>query len=292
MWRYLEEESATAEIDIPKEVERAAEALAVKLRNQALDWEALHMIDRPAPLPVQWNNAPDRLAAPWSAIRRNWDNTSPIALGGSIEQIAEIFAKVPSGRLVVLGGRGSGKTVIASRFMLSLLPKAGTVPVGMTLPVLFSMASWDPDQKKFRTWLTEELVGVDPTLDRLMPSGNKLAYELLDRGRILPILDGLDELASSVRAAALEALSDSLRHDDRVLVTSRLAEYSAAVQQVGPLAEAAAIVIDDLQVTDLKEYFGAIPMARQRDSWSFVLARLAAAATGSSAAALREGASF
>lgn len=288
MWRYLEEESATAEIDIPKEVERAAEALAVKLRNQALDWEALHMIDRPAPLPVQWTNAPDRLAAPWSAIRRNWDNTSQIALDGSIEQIAEIFAKVPSSRLVVLGGRGSGKTVIASRFMLSLLPKAGTVPVGVTLPVLFSMASWDPDQKKLRTWLTEELVGVDPTLDRLMPSGNKLAYELLYRGRILPILDGLDEMASSVRAAALKALSDSLQRDDRVLVTSRLAEYSAAVQQVGPLAEAAAIVIDDLQVTDLTEYFGAIPMARQRDSWSFVLARLADAATDSSAAALRE----
>jgi len=118
MWRFFEEESATAEIDVSKEVERAVEALAVKLRGDALEWEALHMIDRPAPLPVQWNNAPDPLVAPWSAIRRNRDKTSPLALGGSIGQIAEIFARVPSGRLVVLGGRGSGKTVIASRFML------------------------------------------------------------------------------------------------------------------------------------------------------------------------------
>jgi len=288
MWRYLEKESATAGLDIPKEIERATEALAVKLRNQALDWEASHMIDRPVPLPVQWDNAPDHLSASWSAINRNSDNASPIALDGNIGQIAEIFARVPSGRLVVLGGRGSGKTVIASHFMLSMLPKVGTDPVDMPIPVLFSMASWDPDKKQFKTWLTEELVGVDPTLDRLMPSGNKLAYELLDRGRIFPILDGLDEMASSVRAAALDALSDSLRHDDKVLVTSRLAEYSAAVQQVGPLAEAAAIVIDDLDVTDLNEYFGAVRLAVQRDSWSFVLGRLAAAETGSSAAALRE----
>ena len=245
------------------------------------------MINRPAPIPVRWDNAPDRLIAPWSTIRRNRDNTSPLDLSGSIEQIAEIFARVPSGRLVVLGGRGSGKTVIARRFILSMLPTADEGPNRRPLPVLFPMASWDPG-KKFRDWLAEELIDLDPALDRLMPSGKMLANELIARRRILPVLDGLDEMASSVRAEALRALSESLWPDDQVLVTSRLTEYSAAVRQVGPLAEAAAVVIEDLQVEDLNEYFGTAPAAGQGDSWSSVLAGLAAAESGSSPAALRE----
>ena len=287
IWLASEKESGTAEIDTSKEVERAVEALAVKLRYNTYESEALHMINRPAPIPVRWDNAPDRLIAPWSTIRRNRDNTSPLDLSGSIEQIAEIFARVPSGRLVVLGGRGSGKTVIARRFILSMLPTADEGPNRRPLPVLFPMASWDPG-KKFRDWLAEELIDLDPALDRLMPSGKMLANELIARRRILPVLDGLDEMASSVRAEALRALSESLWPDDQVLVTSRLTEYSAAVRQVGPLAEAAAVVIEDLQVEDLNEYFGTAPAAGQGDSWSSVLAGLAAAESGSSPAALRE----
>lgn len=53
-----------------------------------------------------------------------------------------MYRRIPSGRLVVLGRAGSGKSILAIRFVLDLLKDrtASAEPV----PVIFSLASWDP----------------------------------------------------------------------------------------------------------------------------------------------------
>lgn len=289
VWRYLDEGPTQTSADIVLELDRTVEVLAVKLRNQLLEAEALRLVDRPQPLPVRWNNAPSELSDSWSAIRRDAGDCRQIALEGSIAQIGEIYAKIPSGRLVLLGRGGCGKTVLASRFMLSLLPTQGELLAGKPLPVMFSLASWHPDVQHLRLWLESELTSAHPWLGQRTPGGGSLAEELVAHGRILPVLDGLDEMASRTRAAAVKGLSDTLRPGDRLLITSRLPEYSAAVNHAGPLSAAAVVVVEDLEVSDLSSYL-AVPSASgtRQNPWASVLVELTNASPESSAAALRE----
>ena len=42
-------------------------------------------------------------------------------LAGHLPEITDIYRGIPSGRLVVLGRAGSGKSVLAVRFVLDLL---------------------------------------------------------------------------------------------------------------------------------------------------------------------------
>jgi len=204
-------------------------------------------------------------------------------------EVLHVFQQVPSRRLVVLGKAGAGKTVLTVRFMLSLLPADNEPLAGRPVPVLFSLATWNPASTPLATWLEEELVAAHPSLGSRLPGRHSLAHELFTHGRILLVLDGLDELAGGLRSEALRSLSESLRRTDQVLLTSRLPEYRAAVAQVGPLADAAAVTINDLEVADLQDYLPATRgTAASGSEWVSVLAQLASAAPGTSAAALRD----
>lgn len=290
VWQFDSGRQPTeADLDIVAELDRVTETLAARLRDQWWREEALRLVDRPVPLPVRWVNAPDPLVAPWSHIRRDPHEHAPLVLADSLDHVVDVFRRVPSRRLVVLGKGGSGKTVLTIRFMLSLLPGSGERLAGRPLPVLFSLASWNPESKPLRSWLEDELIAAHPSLARQLPGGQSTARELLTHGRVLFVLDGLDEMASHLRGEALKALSESLQPADEVLVTSRIPEYRAAVGQAGPLAEAAVVMIEDLKVSDLAAYLGAQPVtAGQRSPWLPVLAELAGADAGPGARALRD----
>jgi transcriptional regulator with XRE-family HTH domain len=212
--------------------------------------EELRRIQDPFPLPVGWVLAPDDVMDHWENICRvsPGESAEPLDLAGHLPEITDIYRRIPSGRLVVLGRAGSGKSVLAVRFVLDLLktrPRAGAVPV------VFSLGSWNAATTGFRDWLAGQLVRDHPGLAASTHhGGSNLATLLVEAGRILPVLDGFDELAKGLHRAALDELNATTLP---LLLTSRPGEYRS-VAGADPLTAAAAVRLTDLTVSDLGNY--------------------------------------
>lgn len=229
----------------------AAEELARESRQRWRREEAQHRVHHPFALPVRWQqvsagvadqSANAHLLAPGEAC------TEP-DLSGDLRRVAEIYRRVPSGRLVVLGRAGSGKSILAVRFALDLLDARTR---NERVPVIFSLGAWNPTTVALRDWLIARLLRDYPHLARRVPSGKTLAADLLDDDLVLPVLDGFDELAEDLRAPALEALNLAQLP---LVLTSRHAEFTAAVREAhAPLAAAVVLELRDLDLDDLRGY--------------------------------------
>lgn len=84
------------------------------------------------------------------------------------------------------------------------------------------------------------------------PGASTLAAELVERDRILPVLDGFDEIADGLHRRALEKLNGHAAM--HLLLTSRHDEYATAVQHTKALTAAAVVELTDLSPADLEHY--------------------------------------
>src|ERR1039457_4317598 len=120
-------------------------------------------LNDPYPLPVRWHSADPDLVEPWQSLIHQADTwtggpllASPGARGagggglggrgraGGLAgggKLADVLAKVPTGRLVVLGAPGAGKTMLLGQLLLDLIARRSP---GGPVPVLLPVASWDP----------------------------------------------------------------------------------------------------------------------------------------------------
>ena len=136
-------------------------------------------------------------------------------------------------RLVILGEPGAGKSMLVLQLTLDLLDRRRpTDPVPLLLPV----ATWQPSQP-LDDWIADRLSADNASLARPVIAANgstrSLAREMVAQGRILPILDGLDEMAADHRAAALPVLTRALGSDRQLVITSRTSAYEDAVARGG-----------------------------------------------------------
>jgi hypothetical protein len=222
---------------------------------------------------LQWSAAPGAVMDDLSNIRVRGHGRPPrekSALDGHWESMVEYVRRLP--RLVFLGGSGSGKTVLAHYLTREWLEARKP---GEPVPVVLPLASWDPSgpgpyewislelsrsRKIFRTAtassLGQALHDLDDAGSRMekLPAGARVAYELLDRQRILPVLDGLDEIPERLRPMAISRLNEDLPEAGRLVLTSRPGEYQQAV--TGPtrdaLGELAGAVLQGAAVVTLE----------------------------------------
>lgn len=143
------------------------------------------------------------------------------------------------------------------------------------VPVIFPLTSWNPSSegRSLRDWLAHQLVLNFPYLSLKNEQGITLASRLIDSQRILPVLDGFDEIAEEIRVDALRALNVTMP----LVLTSRLKEYENAITTHGrPLRAAAAIQIEEVEIADLTGYLRLTTgSAAQRETkWDPVLTRL------------------
>ncbi|MGW0708318.1 NACHT domain-containing protein [Streptomyces sp. NPDC002643] len=271
-WR---EASATRALTENQRLAGAADQLAQAVGAQWRREEERQRIHDPFPLPVRWHPAPEALTDHWANIRRGPAGVDfgPLALTGRLDRVVDVYQRLPSGRLVVLGRGGSGKTVLTLRFVLDLLDAGTGTGTGTDLvPVIFSLASWNPATTSLRDWLTDQLLRDHRGLAAPGPTGSSLAAALVETGRILPVLDGFDEIADGLHCAALEALNATRMP---LLLTSRPDEYATAVAAADVLTAAAGIELDDLTWADLADY---LPRTTRKTATATPTATAAAAA--------------
>jgi cellulose biosynthesis protein BcsQ len=190
---------------------------------------------------------------------------SPQGLSGLDEQdLRPILERVPTGWLVVLGGSGSGKTMLMLRTIREIISHRKS---GDPVPVLVPMTSWNPKKDSLRTWLEKQLPVDYPGLGARVTRENRptLVAMLLDEQKIMPILDGLDEMPVTARVEAINQLNRAFSADARPLrlvVTCRTADYRRAVLgepgekgwKPNPLVAAAAIELHNLDPDKVSSY--------------------------------------
>ncbi|MFI5956114.1 NACHT domain-containing protein [Cryptosporangium sp. NPDC051539] len=236
----------------------AAGKLAADVRDQWMREGQARRVDDPYALPVRWTTAPRGLADHPANVFGTVLVPEP---RGGVDQIPALLDRVAEHRLVVLGGSGSGKSVLAIRLALRLIgarERAGSST--RRVPVILGLSTWDPTRVPLREWLARQLAEDYPRLRR---SAGALAED-----GILPILDGFDELPPSLRTEALRQLDTA----GPLVLTSRPDEYAAAIEGRRPLHGAAAITLLPLAPSTLEDY---LPRTTDADEWQPVLRALA-----------------
>jgi transcriptional regulator with XRE-family HTH domain len=252
---------------------KAAAWLAKKVRNRWEPEEQHQGVQDPIPLGVRWKAMPLEHMDTWDNIYRSprGESAEPLDLSGRLDEIADCYRRVPSGRLVVVGRAGAGKTTLTLRIVLDMLK---TRAPGDPVPVIFNLESWNRGGTQLRDWLTA-------TLLRDFPDGPASVASLVDEGLILPVLDGFDEVAPELRHEVLDRLNKTAMP---LVLTSRQDEYERAVADSDVLTSAAGVQLADLTLDDLNDY---LPRTTRRTIdgaplWSELLARLRDAARGES----------
>ncbi|CAM5540724.1 NACHT domain-containing protein [Streptomyces chartreusis] len=231
----------------------AADHLADAVMNTWEKEEAALRLYDPKAIPVRWHAASAALQDEWATIRNRTDD-EPVDLDGHFADILSTYRKLlPSGRLVVLGDPGAGKSVLAVRFLLDHLTYRSKHNPTAPVAVLLSLSSWNPDQP-FWDWAANRIARDYPQLADMGGTGSSVAAQLLEKGRLLLVLDGFDELPVQARPRALDALNDRNRNTGKLLLTSRRAEYEEAVGTAGVLSAAAVIELEPLGVEDLEHF--------------------------------------
>ncbi|WP_033435757.1 AfsR/SARP family transcriptional regulator [Saccharothrix syringae] len=246
----------------PDPLVRAADDLAAAVTRQWTAEAELRSLRRPEPVRVRWA-CTGRLVT--TGPRRT---TAP---RGDLSEVVAAFRAVPTGRLVVLGEPGAGKTVLAILLTLGLL--ADRTP-DQPVPVLLSPTSWDPRREHLLAWLARRLLEEYPGLGNTAAYGPGAAAGLVVSGRVLPVLDGLDEMPADLHATAVDAVDRAAAGVPALALTSRGAEYERAVRESGALLTGASVVeIEPVAPDDAAAFLTArAPVGETR--WQPVVDRL------------------
>src|SRR5262249_42735236 len=116
---------------------------------------------------------------------------------------------------------GSGKTTLLLQLAQDLLDRAEEDPE-YPIPVVFPLSTWAVSRRPIITWLIDEL-------SERYDVPRKIGQAWVESDRVLPLLDGLDEVKQEHRDACAEAINTFRRSHGLlpIVVCSRRTEYEA-----------------------------------------------------------------
>ncbi len=181
-------------------------------------------------------NKPSAIVTPlWQEVRE-FEKTGRLSAAES--SIVQVYDHA-DGEVLILGEPGAGKTTLLLALTRDLLERARqdeTHPI----PVVFSLSSWATRRQPLTEWLASEL---HTRYQVPLP----LATSWIETDQVLPLLDGLDEVAAPHRAACVEAINTyrqghgllptvvcSRQTDYLVLSTHLLLRTAVVVQPLTP----------------------------------------------------------
>jgi GTPase SAR1 family protein len=160
--------------------------------------------------------------------------------------IREVYTSAQH-ELLILGEPGAGKSTLLYHLGHHLVIEAGQQPTH-PLPFLFPLSSWAEQRLPLDDWMVEQLCSPLYLVPR------EVSQQLVQGEQILPLLDGLDEMETSARAACIAAINIYHReHLQPLVVCSRTNEYEAASQRER-LVLSSAVVIRPLTAQQVDSY--------------------------------------
>lgn len=160
---------------------------------------------------------PDVIDDPREAMIDYGGTTSEVI--GADTTMFEIFERT-SGRLLILGQPGSGKTTTMLELAAELVEQANRDPT-QAVPVVLSLSTWNDPAQSFADWLQEQIV------KQYFATRTSVSAWLRDYELIL-LLDGLDEVESELRPSLVTAIHEFLQvvGAKGIVVCSRFEEYA------------------------------------------------------------------
>ena len=262
------------------QVDHAHRTLAALVLGQWRDEIGIRQLDDPASLAVRWRLTELPVMDLHDHVFR--PNSLRVLLGRGrhrlsgrsdrIGELAEEFRRLSRRRLVILGGPGMGKTTLAILLLHELLRR---YEPGRPVPVLLSMSGWHPGEESLHAWFARRLTETYPAL-RAADFGPRMAATMITQRRVLPVLDGLDELPERVRPVALAALNAAMTADDPLILTCRTAEYEAAINRPGGAVLTGGAVIEPVPLRrgDITAYLKGRLRERAGGGWPEVFSAL------------------
>ncbi|OKJ97884.1 NACHT domain-containing protein [Amycolatopsis sp. CB00013] len=238
---------------------------------------AFRQVRSPAPIRLRWSSTSRPVTASPAAVVGAAVPGHPVRLrlSGDVSQAAEKYRALPRRQLVILGKPGAGKSTLV---MLMLLQLLDTRTEDDPVPYLVPLVEWEGNP--LYDWLADRLALEHPGL-----GGVHSCRRLLTTGRILPLLDGFDELPVQRQARALASIDEATDGDKPVVLTCRITEYEEVIARTrSPLATAAVIELEAVSAGDARSFLDTTEQAAR--SWEPVLMRLAAEPDGELADAL------
>ncbi len=281
-WVWRHKTSQGSEVVSGQELGRLADRLAGAVEAEWTRAAGERGLLEPEPIAVRWRRPAGPLAGPAAAAIAS-PRFVPLpglaAAGeqrlqaGQVSELHEVFGGLGSGRLVIAGGPGAGKSGAAVLLILAALryrrgfreEARPEVPV----PVMFTLHGWDPGAQRARDWLAERLWQTYPLFAGRQGAG--AARGMLDEGRIAVILDGLDEIPEDLRPAVLRALSQQATF--RLVLLTRSAEMADAAARA-VLQGAAAIELQDIAPGAAADYLTRTQLDPPPHGWQELTHRL------------------
>jgi eukaryotic-like serine/threonine-protein kinase len=161
---------------------------------------------------------PDTISRPFDLIVQPPGQVPrPLPPGRSISAVFDELGQA----LLILGAPGAGKTTLLLELTRDLLDRAEQ-DASYPMPVVFHLSSWAVRRRPLADWLVDELA------ERYYVP-RKLAQTWIDAEQVLPLLDGLDEVAPEHRVECVEAINTFRQQHWLVplAVCCRAADYHA-----------------------------------------------------------------
>lgn len=207
-----------------------------------------------AHLELGFEQAPAQVRQPWETVLHQTNQPNQTILAG--KPIIAVFDDL-LGEMLILGAPGAGKTTTLLELTRDLITRARQNEQHQ-IPVVFNLSTWATNRQPLKEWLVGEL-------NQRYDVPKTLAQEFVNKNTILPMLDGLDEVAAEHRTACAEAINEYRKTYSfaPLAVCSRIADYEALSTK---LRLQSAVVIQPLTKPQADDYLKRVgrPLAAVR----------------------------
>jgi DNA polymerase III delta prime subunit len=238
---------------------RKRQAMLTKVRQFWIEGVLDQSLYRMARIELGLEEQPEAVERPWEMLVQLPDQ-APRPLPPS-SQMSAVFDELQQA-LLILGAPGAGKTTLLLELARELLDRAEQHPAH-PMPVVFHLSSWaawiEAPKARPGRWIRKRapLHGLEgwlvDELNKRYDVPRKMGQAWIEAEQVLPLLDGLDEVAAEHRESCVEAIN-GFRQQHGLLplaVCSRRADYEALK---GRLRLPGAIFIQPLSQPQVGQY--------------------------------------